>query len=75
MQWFIHQQNHERYRRLLAQTADESERRQISKLLAEEDAKDRQPTPARAGAVAEPVSRSPRSPPRADAYPQKKPLK
>lgn len=41
MEWFIHQQNLERYRRLLAQSADESERQQILKLLAEEEAKDR----------------------------------
>jgi hypothetical protein len=52
MEWFIHQQNLERYRRLLAQTADESERRQILKLLAEEEAKDQQPALPRAGAAA-----------------------
>jgi hypothetical protein len=52
MEWLLHQQNIERYRRLLAQTADESERRQISKLLAEEEAKNRQPAPPRAGAAA-----------------------
>ena len=52
MEWFIHQQNLERYRRLLAQPTDEAERRQILKLLAEEEAKDRQPAPARAGAAA-----------------------
>jgi hypothetical protein len=52
MEWFIHQQNLERYRRLLAQTAGESERRQILKLLAEEEAKDQQPALPRAGAAA-----------------------
>ena len=49
VEWFIHQQNLERYRRLLAQPADESERRQIVKLLAEEEAKDQQLAPPRAG--------------------------
>ena len=52
MEWFIHQQNLERYRRLLAQTADEAKRRQILKLLAEEEAKDRQPATPRADAAA-----------------------
>jgi len=41
MDWFIRQQNLERFRRLLAQSPDESERRQIRKLLAEEEAKER----------------------------------
>ena len=68
MEWFIHQQNLERYRRLLAQPADESERRQIVKLLAEEEAKDRQPASRREGAAAYPAFRTS---PRADAHPQK----
>jgi hypothetical protein len=42
MEWFIRQQNLERFRRLLAQSPDESERRQIRKLLAEEEAKERE---------------------------------
>jgi len=43
MDWFIRQQNIERYRRLLAQPADEEQRLQLLKLLAEEEAKDRPP--------------------------------
>lgn len=39
MDWFIHQQNVERFRRLLAHPADEAQRRQLIKLLAEEEAK------------------------------------
>jgi hypothetical protein len=42
---FIHQQNLERFRRLLAQSTDESQRQQIRKLLAEEEAKDRRDAP------------------------------
>jgi hypothetical protein len=42
MEWFIRQQNLERFRRLLAQSSEESERRQIQKLLAEEEAKERE---------------------------------
>ncbi len=44
MEWFIRQQNLERFRRLLAQSIDEPERRQIQKLLAEEEAKERRDT-------------------------------
>ena len=40
MDWFIHQQNIERYRRLLVQPADEEQRLQLLKLLAEQEAKD-----------------------------------
>jgi hypothetical protein len=39
MDWFIHQQNLERFRRLLAHPADETQRQQLIKLLAEEEAK------------------------------------
>jgi hypothetical protein len=52
MEWFIHQQNLERDRRLLTQPADAAERRQILKLLAEEEAKNQQLAPPRAGAAA-----------------------
>lgn len=38
MEKFIHRENIERYRKLLAQTTDETERRMIEKLLAEEEA-------------------------------------
>jgi hypothetical protein len=41
MEWFIRQQNLERFRRLLAQSPDEPERQQLQKLLAEEEAKER----------------------------------
>ena len=40
MDRFICRENIERYRRLLAQTSDEEQRRQLMKLLAEEEAKD-----------------------------------
>ena len=40
MERFVHRQNIERFRRLLAETVDEAERRRILKLLAEEEAKD-----------------------------------
>ena len=45
MEKFIHNQNLERYRKLLSETTDEEKRQQIAKLLAEEEAKDgpRQP--------------------------------
>jgi hypothetical protein len=39
MQDFIHRKNLEMYRRLLAETKDEEQRRQLEKLLAEEAAK------------------------------------
>ena len=51
MEWFVRQQNLERFRRLLTQSADESERRQLLKLLAEEEAKERA-TFSRPGAAA-----------------------
>jgi len=38
MQEFIHRKNLEKYRRLLAETNDEAQRRQLEKLLAEEAA-------------------------------------
>jgi hypothetical protein len=41
MENFVHRENLLRLRRLLAETADEAQRRQIAKLLAEEEAKDR----------------------------------
>ncbi|HVZ52075.1 MAG TPA: hypothetical protein VG986_08925 [Pseudolabrys sp.] len=43
MENFVRRQNIERYRRLLAETVDEAERRRIRKLLAEEEAKDTAP--------------------------------
>ncbi len=50
MEWFIRQQNLERFRRLLTQSADQSERRQILRLLAEEEAKEREATDRPPGA-------------------------
>jgi hypothetical protein len=52
MEWFIRQQNLERFRRLLAQSSEESERRQLRKLLAEEEAKERQAATRPDGATA-----------------------
>ena len=52
MEWFIRQQNLERFRRLLALSPDESERRQIEKLLAEEEAKERKSATRANGAAA-----------------------
>ena len=49
---FIHQQNLERFRRLLAQSTDESQRAQIRKLLAEEEAKDLRDPPSLGGQAA-----------------------
>ena len=40
MERFIHRQNLERYRDLLARITDEAQRQQILKLIAEEEAKD-----------------------------------
>jgi hypothetical protein len=40
MERFIHRENLEHYRKLLAQTATDERRQQILKLLAEEQAKD-----------------------------------
>jgi hypothetical protein len=40
MERFVHRQNIEHYRRLLAQTTDEAQRDLLLKLLAEEEAKD-----------------------------------
>ncbi len=44
MERFIHRQNLERYRKLLTQVTDERQRRQILKLIAEEEAKDEPPS-------------------------------
>ncbi len=41
MDGFVHQQNLERLRKLLAESPDHPQRQQILKLLAEEEAKDR----------------------------------
>jgi hypothetical protein len=41
MEKFIHRQNLEHYRKLLAETTDEVKRQTLRKLLAEEEAKDR----------------------------------
>ena len=43
MERFIHRVNLERYRRLLAQATDEAQRRQLERLIAEEEAKDHLP--------------------------------
>jgi hypothetical protein len=43
MQSFIHRKNLELFRKKLAETSDASERREVEKLLAEEEAKE---TPA-----------------------------
>jgi hypothetical protein len=40
MDRFIHRENLLRLRRLLTETEDDSQRRQVSKLLAEEEARD-----------------------------------
>jgi len=45
MERFIHHENLQRLRRLLAEASDETQRRQILKLLAEEEAKDRSAPP------------------------------
>lgn len=39
MDQFIHRANLERFRRLLAQTTDETRRRQLERFIAEEEAK------------------------------------
>ena len=41
---FVHKQNLVFYRKMLAQTQDEAVRRQLLRLLAEEGAKDQQPS-------------------------------
>lgn len=43
MDRFVHRANLEHFRRLLAQTTDETQRRKIEKLIAEEEAKDAPP--------------------------------
>jgi hypothetical protein len=43
MEHFVHRENLQRLRRLLAETDNESQRQQILKLLAEEEAKDHLP--------------------------------
>jgi hypothetical protein len=43
MDGFVHRQNLERLRKLLAEAPDGARRRQILKLLAEEEAKDQPP--------------------------------
>ena len=43
MERFVHRANLEHFRRLLAQTTDEAQRRKLEKLIAEEEAKDAQP--------------------------------
>ncbi|WP_164488355.1 hypothetical protein [Pseudolabrys sp. Root1462] len=44
MDKFVHRANLERFRRLLAQTTDEERRRQLERLIAEEEAKDDLPS-------------------------------
>lgn len=46
MQDFVHQKNLEHYRKLLAQTTDEAERRILLRLLKVESAKEKAPTNA-----------------------------
>ncbi|WP_168192787.1 hypothetical protein [Undibacter mobilis] len=43
MERFIRRQNLERFRRMLARATDEAQRRQLEKLIAEEEAKDQLP--------------------------------
>lgn len=43
MERFVHRANLEHFRRLLSQTSDEATRRQLEKLIAEEEAKDAPP--------------------------------
>jgi hypothetical protein len=45
MESFVHRQNIEHYRKLLAETTDEVQRRLLLKLLAEEEAKDLSASP------------------------------
>jgi hypothetical protein len=45
MEKFIHRQNLEHYRKLLAETTDEVKRQTLLKLLTEEEAKDRPSKP------------------------------
>ena len=54
MQSFVHRKNLEHFRKLLAQTTDEAERRTVLKLLAEEKAKDKAPTKAPNGGQHDP---------------------
>jgi hypothetical protein len=46
MQSFIHRKNLEHFRKLLAETTDEAERRTLLQLLTEEKAKDKAPAKA-----------------------------
>jgi hypothetical protein len=43
MERFVHRQNLEHYRKLLAETTDEAQRPVLLKLIAEEEDKDRKP--------------------------------
>lgn len=43
MERFVHRANLERFRRLLTQTTDETRRRQLERLIAEEEAKEDPP--------------------------------
>ncbi|MGP0094994.1 MAG: hypothetical protein ACLPKB_34330 [Xanthobacteraceae bacterium] len=45
MEEFIHRQNLEHYRKLLAETTDDARRRLLEKLLAEEEVRVNQKTP------------------------------
>jgi hypothetical protein len=47
MQDFVHQKNLEHFRKLLARTTDDAERRLLMKLLEEERSKDKAPTKAK----------------------------
>jgi len=47
MQSFVHRKNLEHFRKLLAQTTDDAERRTLLKLLEEETLKDKVPTKAK----------------------------
>jgi hypothetical protein len=51
MEGFVHRQNLEHYRKLLAETTDEAQRRMLLKLIAEEDAKE--PSRRKAGSLSQ----------------------
>ncbi|MBY0380747.1 MAG: hypothetical protein K2W78_02365 [Xanthobacteraceae bacterium] len=55
MDWFIHSQNLQRYRKLLEETKDGEKRRMILALLAEEQAKEEKSSQLAGGDVAAPI--------------------
>jgi hypothetical protein len=63
MERFVHRRNPEHYRKLLAETTDEAQRRVLLKLIAEEEAKDRKPINWRVAlGLAQGVNAAPRIP-------------